>query len=82
MGSGMSRDGKTLIIGSCIFFAIACILLPFTILCGKTNGGLARIMIIMSAFCCWLFWILVFMSQMNPLIKPEKIESEAGCTIQ
>jgi hypothetical protein len=81
MGGNLSRDGKTLIIGTCLFLGIALILLPFTILCGKQHGGLARVMIIMTAVCCWSMWILVFLSQMNPLIKPERMKESGGCTI-
>lgn len=28
-------------------------------------------MIIMTAVCCYMFWILVFLHQLNPLIGPQ-----------
>jgi hypothetical protein len=45
------------------------------------NSGLARVMIVMTAICCWSMWIIVFLSQMNPLIKPEQAKEHGGCTI-
>ncbi|KAL9656500.1 hypothetical protein ABK040_005264 [Willaertia magna] len=77
---GLSEDGKTLIIGTAIFFGLAIVILPFTILCGK-QSGLIRTMTILTALCCWSMWILVFISQINPLAKPQRTEGES-CTIQ
>ena len=28
-------------------------------------------MIVMISVCCWSFWVLAFMHQINPLIGPE-----------
>ena len=30
-----------------------------------------RIMVIMTAICCWSFWVLCFLHQLNPLIGPQ-----------
>jgi hypothetical protein len=76
----LSSDGRTLIIGTCIFWAIAIVILPFTILCGK-QGPLIRVMTVTTAACCWSMWILVFISQMNLLEYPERTGDE-GCNIQ
>lgn len=35
------------------------------------NQGLLRTMVIMTAVCCYLFWLVVFLHQINPLIGPE-----------
>jgi len=35
------------------------------------DKALARLMSTTAVFCCWLMWIIVYMSQMNPLIQPE-----------
>ena len=41
-----------------------------------THTALARVLAITCAFCLWLSWALVYISQMNPLILPER--SSAG----
>ncbi|VDD93041.1 unnamed protein product [Enterobius vermicularis] len=35
------------------------------------NRGIIQTMIILTAACCWLFWILVYLHQLNPLIGPQ-----------
>ncbi|CAD6197116.1 unnamed protein product [Caenorhabditis auriculariae] len=35
------------------------------------NRGIIQLMIIMTAVCCHLFWIMVFLHQLNPLIGPQ-----------
>ena len=34
------------------------------------NRGLFQTMVIMSSVCCYTFWLLAYMHQMNPLIGP------------
>ncbi|CAB3406729.1 unnamed protein product [Caenorhabditis bovis] len=35
------------------------------------NRGIIQLMIIMTAVCCWMFWIMVYLHQLNPLIGPQ-----------
>ncbi|KAJ8730257.1 hypothetical protein PYW07_017295 [Mythimna separata] len=34
------------------------------------NAGIARCCIMISAFCCWLFWTTMYIVQLNPLLGP------------
>ncbi|KPM08341.1 Cuticle protein 16.8 [Sarcoptes scabiei] len=35
-----------------------------------SNKEIVKLMILMSAFCCYLMWLVTYMSQMNPLFGP------------
>ncbi|CAH3141974.1 hypothetical protein pdam_00003515 [Pocillopora damicornis] len=35
------------------------------------NKRLIQTMLVMTAVCCWLFWICAYFCQLNPLIGPE-----------
>ncbi|KAF8358800.1 vha-17 [Pristionchus pacificus] len=52
------------------FWALVGILGPFVVRRGP-NQGIIRTMIVMTAVCCWAFWILVYLHQLNPLIGPQ-----------
>uniref|UniRef100_A0A5S6QZ23 V-type proton ATPase subunit n=1 Tax=Trichuris muris TaxID=70415 RepID=A0A5S6QZ23_TRIMR len=36
----------------------------------SANKGLTQMIIVLTACCCYLFWVLAFMHQLNPLIGP------------
>ncbi|XP_070211813.1 V-type proton ATPase subunit e-like [Littorina saxatilis] len=35
------------------------------------NKGIIQICLILTAVCCYLFWISVYLCQLNPLIGPQ-----------
>lgn len=35
------------------------------------NKRLIQTMLVMTAVCCWLFWVCAYFCQLNPLIGPE-----------
>ena len=44
-------------------------ILPFVLPKGP-HKSVIQVVLILSAACCWLFWLCCYMSQMNPLIGP------------
>jgi hypothetical protein len=68
----ISHDARTIIIGTCIFWGLAILTLPFSLCLGKNNGGLLRITALTTAACMWLMWLMIYLHQMNPLIKPQR----------
>jgi len=52
-----------------VFWAIVGGVLPFIL--GKgPNKGVIQVVLVTTACTCWLFWLLCYMHQMNPLIGP------------
>ncbi|KAK1122572.1 hypothetical protein K0M31_009017 [Melipona bicolor] len=51
-------------------WGIVGIVLPIFVPKG-TNRGILQVMLILTAFTCWLFWLCCYMAQMNPLIGPK-----------
>ncbi|XP_033342994.2 V-type proton ATPase subunit e 2-like [Megalopta genalis] len=50
-------------------WAIVGILLPIFVPKG-VNRGILQVILMLTAFTCWLFWLCCYMAQMNPLIGP------------
>ncbi|XP_047516026.1 uncharacterized protein LOC125056783 [Pieris napi] len=53
---------------TCVFGA-AFIILPFFVRKGP-NRGLTQCSIMLTIFCMWIFWVTVYIGQMNPLMGP------------
>ncbi|XP_042874956.1 V-type proton ATPase subunit e 2-like [Penaeus japonicus] len=52
------------------FWAVVGIILPFIL--GKgPNKGVIQTVLVITAVTSWLFWLLCYMHQMNPLIGPQ-----------
>jgi len=64
-----------ILIGSAIFGGLgllAHLALPNFWRPAAEDKSLTRLLIWTTVFCCWLFWLCVFLSQMYPLIMPTK----------
>ena len=59
-----------------------------TIICGAVgvvlpffargqNKQVIQVSLILTAVCCWLFWLCTYLHQLNPLIGPELKLEEA-----
>ena len=55
-----------------LFWMIVGIVLPagLFVLRGKYHAGLIQTMLVTTAICCYLFWLVAFLVQLNPLVGP------------
>ncbi|XP_053976918.1 V-type proton ATPase subunit e 2-like [Hylaeus volcanicus] len=53
-----------------VLWGVVGIVLPFFVPKG-VNRGILQVILMLTAFTCWLFWLCCYMSQMNPLIGPK-----------
>ena len=51
------------------FWAVVGIVLPW--FAKGENAQVIRVSLILTAVCCWLFWLCTYLHQLNPLIGPE-----------
>ncbi|XP_067036948.1 V-type proton ATPase subunit e-like [Acropora muricata] len=40
------------------------------------NRRLIQTMLVLTAVCCWLFWVCAYFAQLNPLIGPEMLPEQ------
>ncbi|XP_045102659.1 V-type proton ATPase subunit e 2-like [Portunus trituberculatus] len=56
------------------FFGVVGVVLPFIVAKGP-NRGVIQVVLVITAASCWLFWLLAYMHQMNPLIGPQLVNT-------
>ncbi|KAB7498796.1 V-type proton ATPase subunit e 2 [Armadillidium nasatum] len=68
----MAADTGTLtVVLVTVFWAAIAIIIPVaSFFKNIPNKGVVSVVAAITGFCCWLFWALCYMHQMNPLIGP------------
>ncbi|KYQ55569.1 V-type proton ATPase subunit e 2 [Trachymyrmex zeteki] len=56
----------TLLWGAVVFLGVA---LPLFV--PKGPNRILQVLLVLTGFTCWLFWLCCYMAQMNPLIGPK-----------
>jgi len=71
--SKMSRSETAFAVVSCFwaFIGVVCPVLVHFFMGRSPNKGIVQIMFMMTAVCCYLFWLCAFLFQLNPLIGPQ-----------
>ncbi|KAK4535055.1 hypothetical protein CDCA_CDCA03G1080 [Cyanidium caldarium] len=42
--------------------------------------AIARLVVLMSGYCMWLMWMMCYMDQLHPLIRPERMQTGAAAS--
>ncbi|EAN79775.1 hypothetical protein, conserved [Trypanosoma brucei brucei TREU927] len=58
--------------GTMFFAATGALGVFFTPFLTRDLVGLVRILCVTAAFCCWLSWALIYLSQVHPLLIPTR----------
>lgn len=69
----MAQTGVTVGIMTAIW-AFVGIVMPILInvfMARSPNKGIIQICLILTAVCCYIFWLTTFIAQLNPLVGPE-----------
>jgi len=59
------------LIGVTAFWILVSIIGPLVVPKSRPDRGVIQTMIVTTAACCWLFWICITLSQVNPLFGPQ-----------
>jgi len=65
----MAFNNPVPIIVMSIIWGLVGILGPFVVPRGP-NKGVIQTCLILTAVCCYIFWLVVYLSQLNPLLGP------------
>jgi len=69
----MAETALSIGIITCVwaFVGIVLPLLCQFLMGNSPNKGITQICLVLTAVCCYIFWLTTFISQLNPLIGPE-----------
>ncbi|XP_064382943.1 V-type proton ATPase subunit e 2-like [Halichondria panicea] len=69
-----------LVTGFWLIVAAVGLILPFFLKNNK-NRGVIGVSIVLTAICCYTFWLLAFLTQLNPLMGPN-VETNVAAHIR